>query len=55
MLLALNKDEEGTIASGTMYNYAIGEATKEAIDAMQAAMMVAVIMPMMMTTMNASH
>ena len=32
-----------------------GKATKEAIEAMQAAVMVAVIMPMMMTTINASH
>ena len=33
-----------------------GKATKEAIDAMQAAVMVACIMPaIMMTTMNANH
>jgi len=32
-----------------------GKATKKAIDAMEAAVMIAVIMPMMMTTMTSSH
>ncbi len=48
MLLAL-RDEEGTIASGTMYQYAIGAAVL-AIQAMQAAVMVACIIPAIMTT-----
>ena len=48
MLLTLC-DEEGTIASGTMYQYAIGAAVL-AIQVMQAAVMVACIMPTIMTT-----
>ena len=87
MLLAL-RDEEGTVVSGTMYQYAIGgailadllktvfdkkklkgrkerieqiingeltgKAAKDAIVAMQAAVMVACIMPAIITT-TVSH